>query len=270
MGFIVERGRRPPRCLKAPVTRNVMSPEIEEPSCTPASRRCDSGRPANCLPGHGPAVRHRPCSRWPSKIIAVSAPRPAPRGGSRPALPLASTAAAGLPFPALGKVGPRWVRPVSPPRLPRGSTMIGKKTLLRCFVGTLTCVAVVVSGWDAEAGHRRRCRRACCCPTTCCVPACDPCCVTTCAPVCDPCCTTTCSNGCCTTSCSNGACTTTYMNGCCYNSCCYTTVTAPVICCVADAASSPSTAAVASKSSPPATKAAKAVPVSTGSAADGR
>ena len=137
--------------------------------------------------------------------------------------------------------------------------MIGKKTLLRCFVGTLTCVAVVVSGWDAEAGHRRRCRRACC-PTTCCMPVCDPCCVTTCAPVCDPCCTTTCSNG---------ACTTTYVNGCCYNSCFYT-VSAPVICCVADAASSPSTAAVASKSGPPATKAAKAVPVSTGSVAAGR
>ena len=62
--------------------------------------------------------------------------------------------------------------------------MIGKKTLLRCFVGTLTCVAVVASGWDAEAGHRRRCRRACCCPTTCCTPVCDPCCEPVCAPVC--------------------------------------------------------------------------------------
>jgi hypothetical protein len=180
---------------------------------------------------------------------------PPPCHPRQPAPPLASATRAALPFPALGMAGPRRVRPVSPPRLSRGSTMIGKKTLLRCFVGTLTCVAVVASGWDAEAGHRRRCRRACCCPTTCCVPVCDPCCTTTCAPVCDP---------CCTTSCSNGACTTTCVNGCCYNSCCSTTVSAPVICCVADAATSPSTAAVAATSKPAATK---AVPVSSGSAA---
>lgn len=132
--------------------------------------------------------------------------------------------------------------------------MIGKKTLLRCFVGTLTCVAVVAAGWDAEAASRRHCRRACCCPTTCCAPVCDPCCTTACAPACDPCCQT--------------ACTTCYRSVdacCCYRSCGWTVVSSPVIvsspCCVADTKAASSTEPVASK------PAAKPVPVSATSAA---
>lgn len=56
------------------------------------------------------------------------------------------------------------------------------KILVR-LVGVFACVAVVVSGWDAEAGWRHH-RRACCC-----APVCEPvCCEPVCAPVCEPVC----------------------------------------------------------------------------------
>ena len=44
------------------------------------------------------------------------------------------------------------------------------KFLIR-LVGVATCMAVVASGWDAEAGWRRHHRRACCEPV-CCEPVC--------------------------------------------------------------------------------------------------
>jgi hypothetical protein len=62
------------------------------------------------------------------------------------------------------------------------------KILIR-LVGVLTCVAMVVSGWDAEAGWRHRRRAACCCAPVCetvCAPVCAP----ACEPVCAPCCET--------------------------------------------------------------------------------
>jgi hypothetical protein len=69
--------------------------------------------------------------------------------------------------------------------------MIGKTFMIR-FVGTLTCVAAVAAGWDAEAACRRHHRRAACCyEVSCCEPA--PCC----APVCE----TACPTSCCTTAC---------------------------------------------------------------------
>lgn len=49
------------------------------------------------------------------------------------------------------------------------------KFLIR-LIGVVTCMAVIVSGWDAEAGWRRHHRRACCEPV-CCEPVC-------CEPVC--------------------------------------------------------------------------------------
>lgn len=50
--------------------------------------------------------------------------------------------------------------------------MIG--TYLIRGVGVLTCVAVVASGWDAEAGWRRHHHRraASCCEPVCCEPVC--------------------------------------------------------------------------------------------------
>lgn len=62
------------------------------------------------------------------------------------------------------------------------------KICIRAF-GALACVALAVTGWDAEAGWRRHCRPA---YSSCCEPVCDPCCapvcetvrVSTCAPVC--------------------------------------------------------------------------------------
>lgn len=84
--------------------------------------------------------------------------------------------------------------------------MIGQKLMIR-LVGTLTCVAAVAAGWDAEAArcHRRRA----CCYDTCCYDACatptccTPACTTSCAPAservcwtyrdpCTNCCTRTC------------------------------------------------------------------------------
>lgn len=56
--------------------------------------------------------------------------------------------------------------------------MIGKY-LIRS-IGVLTCLAVVASGWEAEAGWRRHHRRCCepvCCEPVCCEPVC-------CEPVC--------------------------------------------------------------------------------------
>jgi len=73
--------------------------------------------------------------------------------------------------------------------------MIGKNFIR--LVGVLTCVAVVATGWDAEAGHRRHHRRSsCCCYTpvyeTVCEPVCAPACESACQPACvtayNPCC----------------------------------------------------------------------------------
>jgi hypothetical protein len=56
------------------------------------------------------------------------------------------------------------------------------KFLIRS-VGVLTCMAIVATGWDAEAGWRRHHhRRAACCAPVCCEPVCcEPVC---CEPVC--------------------------------------------------------------------------------------
>jgi hypothetical protein len=45
------------------------------------------------------------------------------------------------------------------------------KFLIRS-IGVITCMAVVASGWDAEAGWRRHHRRAACCEPVCCEPVC--------------------------------------------------------------------------------------------------
>ena len=66
------------------------------------------------------------------------------------------------------------------------------KILIR-LVGTLTCVAAVATGWDAEAARWHH-RRSCCCYT-------EPCCVSTCRPVCDPCCAPACAPVCSTNCC---------------------------------------------------------------------
>jgi hypothetical protein len=71
------------------------------------------------------------------------------------------------------------------------------KFLIR-LVGVATCMAVVASGWDAEAGWRRNYRRsACCYEPVCCEPVC-------CEPVCcervvyeRPCCETVYRTACC-------------------------------------------------------------------------
>jgi len=69
--------------------------------------------------------------------------------------------------------------------------MIGQKLLIR-LVGTLTCVAAVTTGWDAEAArcHRRRaccstpcCYDTCCSTNVCAGSCCAPACTTSCAPV---------------------------------------------------------------------------------------
>lgn len=65
------------------------------------------------------------------------------------------------------------------------------KILIR-FVGTLTCLAAVAAGWDAEAARCHR-RRSCCYT--------EPCCVSTCRPVCDPCCAPACAPVCSTNCC---------------------------------------------------------------------
>jgi hypothetical protein len=50
------------------------------------------------------------------------------------------------------------------------------KYLIRS-VGVLTCMAVVATGWDAEAGWRRHHhRRAACCEPVCCEPVYEPVC----------------------------------------------------------------------------------------------
>ncbi|MFM8291939.1 MAG: hypothetical protein ACKOC4_09605 [Planctomycetia bacterium] len=71
--------------------------------------------------------------------------------------------------------------------------MNGQRILIR-LVGTLTCVAAVAAGWDAEAARCHR-RRACCydtcCYDTCSQPACSTtsccpsACTTSCAPSCE-------------------------------------------------------------------------------------
>mgnify|MGYP003335660238 CR=1 FL=1 len=76
------------------------------------------------------------------------------------------------------------------------------KFLIR-LVGVATCMAVVASGWDAEAGWRRHHRRACCepvcCEPVCCEPVCcervvyEPAC---CEPVRTTCCQPACETVC--------------------------------------------------------------------------
>ena len=60
------------------------------------------------------------------------------------------------------------------------------------LIGTLTCIAMVAAGWDAEAGWRRHHRHA----SNCCEPVCDPCCapawVPVCETACNPCCEPVC------------------------------------------------------------------------------
>jgi hypothetical protein len=66
------------------------------------------------------------------------------------------------------------------------------KILIR-LVGVFTCVAMVVSGWDAEAGWRHHRRTSCCCAPVyepVCAPVCEPVCAPACEPVCAPCCET--------------------------------------------------------------------------------
>ncbi len=63
--------------------------------------------------------------------------------------------------------------------------MISQRLMIR-LVGTLTCVAAVAAGWDAEAArcHRRRacCYNTCCYDACCTTNACGSACTTSCAP----------------------------------------------------------------------------------------
>jgi hypothetical protein len=125
--------------------------------------------------------------------------------------------------------------------------------ILRRLVGTLTCVAAVVAGWDAEAGHRHR-RRACCEPV-----CCEPVCVTSCAAPCETVCETACAPRC-----------VRYYDSC---SCCwrttwsYSVVSRPAACCetmviAATSAASADTAQTASVM--------KTQPISTSAAAQAK
>jgi len=73
---------------------------------------------------------------------------------------------------------------------------MANKILIR-LIGTLTCVAAMATGWDAEAGRWHHHHRRCCYTAPCCAPVCDPCCApacaTVCAPACDSCCAPACS-----------------------------------------------------------------------------
>jgi len=82
---------------------------------------------------------------------------------------------------------------------------MANKIVIR-LIGTLTCVAAVATGWDAEAGRWHHHHRRCCYTAPCCAPVC--------APVCDPCCAPACDSSCAPAS------STSRLNG----SCCYTTV----------------------------------------------
>ena len=66
---------------------------------------------------------------------------------------------------------------------------MARKILVR-LVGTLTCMAAVAHGLDAEARGWRSCRRACCYDT------CATACYTPCAPVCAPACAPACETSC--------------------------------------------------------------------------
>lgn len=70
--------------------------------------------------------------------------------------------------------------------------MIGK-TFVR-LLGVLVCVAVVSTGWDAEAGHRRH--RRCCAPSCCYDPCYDQCCAPACETVYTPSCCNTVASCC--------------------------------------------------------------------------
>lgn len=116
---------------------------------------------------------------------------------------------------------------------------ISARRILVHMVGALACVAVVTTGWDAEAGWRHR--RACC------APACDPCCVPVCAPACGPVCAPACAPVCETV--------------CCRPACSYTVVEREIVlpvssCCgYANAASPPATETVKDTTSPKVTTA---------------
>lgn len=119
------------------------------------------------------------------------------------------------------------------------------KIFLR-LVGTLTCMAVVATAWDAEAGGRRHHRRACCAPV-----CCDPCysAPVCCEPVrCAPACETVCAP----------ACVTSCAPSCCYRpACSYTVVRESVIlpsaCCTIASTAAPA-ATIATSSAKPAVK----------------
>lgn len=81
--------------------------------------------------------------------------------------------------------------------------MIGQKLLIR-LVGTLTCVAAVAAGWDAEAARCHHRRASCCYETPCCDPCSTPVYTASCAPTCERVCVSyrdPCTN-CCTRTCS--------------------------------------------------------------------
>lgn len=96
--------------------------------------------------------------------------------------------------------------------------MIGQKLMIR-LVGTLTCVAAVAAGWDAEAArwHHRRA----CCETTCCDPCVVPVCTTVCLPACPAPCAPTCERVCVTY---RDPCT-----NCCTRTCSYRVVESPIV-----------------------------------------
>ena len=104
--------------------------------------------------------------------------------------------------------------------------MTGQKIMIR-LVGTLTCVAAVAAGWDAEAARWHR--RACCHETVCCDPCATPVCTTACAPACERVCVTyrdPCTN-CCTRTCSYRV-----VNECCVAvapSCCEAVIVASTV-----------------------------------------
>jgi len=139
-------------------------------------------RPAR---GHGQPRAHTNEPRQQRDKLSAS---PARRNtatflAARPGM-LAAAAAPSLRFPASGRASRVGAPRVDPEIHERVHTMAGK--LLIRLVGVLTCMAVVVTGFDAEAGWRRHHRRAdCCCTAPCCEPACcEPACVSECAPCC--------------------------------------------------------------------------------------
>ena len=121
--------------------------------------------PPRIPPRHGP-LKPRQRRPTPAKTHGIPCRRPST------AVPfLAASGRPFLPFRASGRAaraGPTRVRPEIHKGFP---TMSG--TYLVRAVGVLTCLAVVGTGWDAEAGWRRHHhRRAACCAPVCCEPVC--------------------------------------------------------------------------------------------------